>query len=52
MKTEKIRVDPQIGLLLGPNRSLSAPLAPSTSSIAPLDAARPLVSAKRMIHRL
>jgi hypothetical protein len=52
MKTEKLRVDPQIGPLLVPDSSPSAPLAPAASSTASLVEAKASISAKQMLHRL
>ena len=52
MKTEKLRVDPQIGPLLVQDGLPSAPLVPAAASTAWLDEARPSVSAKQMLHRL
>jgi hypothetical protein len=52
MKTEKLRVDPQIGPLHMPDSSPSAPLAPVATSTASLDETEPSLGAKQMLHKL
>jgi hypothetical protein len=52
MKTESIRVDPQIGLLLVQDSLPSAPPTSAACSTASLHEALPSVGAKQMLHGL
>jgi hypothetical protein len=52
MKSEKIRINPQIDLAHASGRLSSASSAPAASSTAPLDVTKRSVVAERKLHRL